>query len=55
MSTVKEIDILPAMVGSNESIVLIKIMADDAIYSFSMSSLPFFWVLSKQICLSNKS
>ena len=55
MSTVKETDIVPAMVRSNESIVLIKIMADDAIYSFSMSSLPFFWVLSKQICLSNRS
>lgn len=42
------------MVKLNESIILIEIMADDAVYSFSVSSLPFFWVLSKQICLSNR-
>ena len=51
---VKEIHIVPAMVRSNESIILIEIMADDAVYSFSMSSLPFFWVLPKQICLSSR-
>ena len=50
---VKEIHIVLAMVRLNESIILIEIMADDSVYSFSMSSLPFFWVLSKQICLSN--
>lgn len=50
---VKEIHIVLAMVRLNESI-LIEIMADDSVYSFSMSSLPFFWVLSKQICLSNR-
>lgn len=51
---VKEIHIVLAMVRLNESIILIEIMADDSVYSFSMSSLPFFWVLSKQICFSNR-
>lgn len=45
---------MPAIVRSNKSVVLIKIMANDAIYSFSESSSPSFWVLSKQICLSNR-
>lgn len=49
---VEEINTVP--VRLNESIVLIKIMANDAFYSFSMSPLPFFWVFSKLICLSNR-
>ena len=36
---VKEMDIVPAIVRSNKSIVVIKIRADDAVYSSFMNSL----------------
>lgn len=38
---------LPAIVRSNQSIVVIKIRTDDAIYSSFLSSLLSFWVLCK--------
>lgn len=50
---VKDTDIVPAIVRLNESIVLIKIMADDSVYSSFLSSLVSSRLLPKQICLSD--
>lgn len=47
VNMVKEMDIVPAIVRLNKSIVLINIRADDAVYSSFLSSLLFFWVLCK--------